>query len=83
MLLGKIDGPKEGKEDYLNNGKGRKSTINAVYFADNAKYVWMMIAVALEDTYNEDPENSDAIIELMKKENAGKIIEICEKKFFW
>ena len=39
----------------------------------------MMIAVALEDTYNEDPENSDAIIELMKKENAGKIIEICEK----
>ena len=53
---------KEGKEDYLKNGKGRKSTINAVYFADNAKYVWMMIAVALEDTYNEDPENSDAII---------------------
>ena len=79
MLLGKIDGPKEGKEDYLKNGKGRKSTINAVYFADNAKYVWMMIAVALEDTYNEDPGNSDAIIGLMKKENAGKIIEICEK----
>ena len=74
MLLGKKEG---AKEDYKDNGKGRKSTIDALRFADNPNYVWMMLAVAIEEISKKEP-NRD-LTEIVNPENAKEVIDICEK----
>ena len=74
MLLGKHEGL---TEDYIENKKGRKSSINAIYFADNPNYVWMMIAVALDHVSKNDPKRD--VTELVLPENSKEIVEICEK----
>lgn len=72
MLLGKKDGL---TEPYLKNGEGdgRKPSIDSVYFADSPKYVWLMMAIALEET------NFDLTILDQTPESGRKIVDICEK----
>ena len=67
MVLGKHAGL---KEPYLEKGKGRKDSINSEYFADEPRYVWMMNAIALEET------NGD--LDILLPENARQIVDICE-----
>ena len=74
MLLGKKAGV---TEDYVNKGKGRKSTIDALRFADNPNYVWMILAVAIDEISKNQPERD--ITEIVKPENAKEVIDICEK----
>ena len=72
LLLGKHIGL---TEDYLKNGEGdgRKASINSEYFADEQKYVWLMIVIALEET------NYDLTILDQTPESGRRIVSICEK----
>jgi len=67
LALGKKAGKNGIRKDF-SDGKKAKNIPREV-FANNPKYVWMMIAVALEETHGDDKIF----------ENSGKIVEICEE----
>ena len=74
MLLGKKEGV---TEDYVNKGKGRKSTIDGLRFADNPNYIWMMLSIAIDEISEKEPERD--LTEIVNPENAREVIDICEK----
>ena len=74
VLLGREEGV---TEDYVNKGKGRKSTIDGLRFADNPNYVWMMLAVAIDEISKKEPTRD--LTEIVNPENAREVIDICEK----
>ena len=72
MLLGKKDGVKEQYTDK----KSRRGSIDALRFADKPEYVWMMLAVAIDEISKNDPKRD--LTEILNPENAKEVIEICE-----
>ena len=67
LALGKKAGKNGIRKDF-SDGKKAKNIPSEV-FAKNPKYVWMMIAIALEETHGDDKIF----------ESYGKLVEICEE----
>jgi len=75
MCLGKSHNESLDFEiDKVTKKKDRRATIDLKYFADQPEYVWMMVAVALEETKDSKGNPTMDIFQEPKK-----IIEICEK----
>ena len=72
MLLGK----KEGLKEPYTDTKSRRGSIDALRFADNPNYVWMMLAVAIDEISKKDPKRD--LTEILNPENAKEVIDICE-----
>jgi len=75
MCLGKFQNESLDFEiDKVTGKKDRRATIDLEYFANQPEYVWMMVAVALDETKD---SKGNPTMDIFKEPK--KIIEICEK----
>ena len=75
MCLGKFENQKLPFEiDPVTKKIDRRATIDLKYFASQPEYVWMMVAVALEETKD---SQGNPTMDIFKEPR--KIIEICEQ----